>query len=383
MEQNQQTGFAIEVMLNNTTLVHREDFNTASGHVAIDLSFTLQQNDQLTIVLDNFEGDDGGYVEMSNLKMRLFGQPAVKVPVGYGDTLRMNSFIPKNIKQKDLLASIIKMFNLFLDESKDRVNHLKIEPYGTYYKKTVTKDWSAKLDRNTTYRLKPVAELASRKYEFKYKDDNDFWNDYYKRRFNESYGSRVHDTGNEFVKDKQTLELIFSPTPLVGYEGTDRILPAIYKRDGINDKPTNFNVRILLRAAAPIDCQAWSIKLPTGSSTTFTKYPYVGHLDNPDAPNYDINFGSPKEYYFRLVTAYLSANLFNVYWSWYMSEVSDKDSKMFTGKFYLTPEDIADLDFSELIFIDGMIYRLHKVIDYTTNGEETTACELLTVIDKD
>ena len=47
----------------------------------------------------------------------------------------------------------------------------------------------------------------------------------------------------EFAKDAETTEVIFSSTPLLGYQGEDKITPAIFKWDGkiIGDKEENIN----------------------------------------------------------------------------------------------------------------------------------------------
>jgi hypothetical protein len=66
-----------------------------------------------------------------------------------------------------------------------------------------------------------------------------------------------------------------------------------------------------------------------------------------------------------------------------LAEITDKDSKLLTGSFKLTVQDIYDLDFKRLIYIDGALFRLMKVIDFNTNGDELTKCELLKVINLD
>jgi hypothetical protein len=65
-----------------------------------------------------------------------------------------------------------------------------------------------------------------------------------------------------------------------------------------------------------------------------------------------------------LVSGALNRGQFNVYWSGYMAEITDKDSKLLTGKFYLTPKDIFDLDFSRFVYVDGVLFRINKIVDY-------------------
>jgi hypothetical protein len=63
-----------------------------------------------------------------------------------------------------------------------------------------------------------------------------------------------------------------------------------------------------------------------------------------------------------------------------MAEVTDKDSRLLSGMIKLTETDIYNLDFSKFIYIDGGIYRLQKLIDYTPGENATTKVELLRAI---
>jgi hypothetical protein len=104
-------------------------------------------------------------------------------------------------------------------------------------------------------------------------------------------------------------------------------------------------------------------------------------LDNPNTPLADINFGVPTELYFNITTDYPSANLYNAFWSEYINEIIDKDSKLLTCNIYLKTTDIYSLDFSKLIYIDGSLWRLNKVIDFNPNVPDSTKCEFLKVIE--
>jgi hypothetical protein len=76
----------------------------------------------------------------------------------------------------------------------------------------------------------------------------------------------------------------------------------------------------------------------------------------------------------------MSKQQFNVYYSSYMAEITDKDSRLLTGQFKLTEQDIFDLDFSRFVYLDGGLYRISKIIDYTAGTNATTKVELLRVI---
>jgi hypothetical protein len=108
-----------------------------------------------------------------------------------------------------------------------------------------------------------------------------------------------------------------------------------------------------------------------------TAYGYAGHLDNPFNSYNDLCFGVPKELYFNLTSGLLSRNLFNIFYSGYFAEITDKDSRLVTCKMHFKPSDIYNVDFGKLIYIDGVLYRLNKIQDYSEN--DITSVELLRV----
>jgi hypothetical protein len=63
-----------------------------------------------------------------------------------------------------------------------------------------------------------------------------------------------------------------------------------------------------------------------------------------------------------------------------MYEIIDKDSKLLTATFRLNEQDINQLDFSKLIYIDGILYRLSKIIDYNASERDVCKVELLKVM---
>jgi len=265
---------------------------------------------------------------------------------------------------------------------------LIIEPYIDYYG-TDTIDWTYKVARDKAWQIKPMGMLNGRFFEYKFKDDTDFYNEGYKKKYNQAYGDRLEDTAFQFAKDKQTIDVGFSPSPLVQYDGTDKVLPAIYKRTKGNavdqEELVDSNIRILM--AKKMSCSTWNIrngKTPSSPNlgASLTTYGYAGHFDDPVNPTKDINFGAAEEIYFD-PNSYTSNNLFNDYWSEYIAEIADKDSKILSCYVHLTPLDIAQLDFSKAILIDGVRFRLNKIEDFDYNNNELVRVELLKIINND
>jgi hypothetical protein len=106
----------------------------------------------------------------------------------------------------------------------------------------------------------------------------------------------------------------------------------------------------------------------------------MGHLDDPTTPTFDLNWNNPKELYYGLNNPYPTSNLFNNYWLQYMTEIIDKDSKLLTCNVWLTKEEVAAIDFSVPIYINGSLFKLNKILDYDMNNNETTKVELLKIV---
>lgn len=315
-------------------------------------------------------------------KITLGNGASILVPLVAGDTVDMSLMIPKNILQKDFISSIVKLFNLYIFEDRENDKLLKISPFVDFYADADSEDWSLKIDRSQPMRIKPMSELNSRYYDFKYKKDSDYYNDLYSKRYNEDYGTYKYDSQYEFANETTAVELIFSGTPMVGYSGEDKVYSTIFKLSGTTEETIDSNIRIL-QAKKITGVSSWQIKSAGGGVLgTYTDYPYAGHLDDPDAPSNDLNFGVPKELFFTLVTGALNVNQFNVYWSSYMAEITDKDSKLLTATVKLKFSDIYNLDFSKLKWVDGSLFRLNKILDFNATQEDTCKVELLKVINK-
>jgi hypothetical protein len=312
----------------------------------------------------------------------------VGVEISIGDTVNLNDNIPQNIRQVDFLVSVVKLFNLYVYEDKFDEKLIYITPYIDFYSKNFSNavDWTHKLNRNKVVKVKPMSELNAKIYKFKFKGDGDFYNDLYRKRYNEGYGDRIYDSEFEFAQQTSEFELVFSSTPLVGYGGEDKVYSTIFKQTGnpptITEEKIDSNIRIL-QSKKITGVTIWSIKngSEVGSPVlnTLTKYGYAGHLDDPDIPANDINFGAPKELFFVLTAGSLSNNQFNIYWSNYMREITDKDSKLVTAWFKLDTKDILNLDFSKYIYVDGIAYRLNAINDFDLSSPNDCVVELFKV----
>lgn len=315
-----------------------------------------------------------------------FYNEPINTSIPENTTFVLNTAIPTNIKQKDFFTSIIKMFNLYVDVDPANEFNLLIEPRNDFYNNEVV-DWTGKLDTGNDVSLKPMGDLDAKRYTFTYKPDSDHYNKVYSDANNRTYGDVIFEVNNDFLKDENKNEVIFSPTPAVGSTVHNRVIPTFLKYDqnNINNNLTaitqkegqDTNIRILYYAGTK-SCTQWTFASDVTSSVSYSIYPYANHLDDPAASTLDLNFGVPLQIFFQ-TSFYTSNTLYNVYWSDLMGSITDPDSKIVTAYLNLKPTDILQLSFKKLFLIDGNYYRLNKIFDYDPLSVKVTKVEFLKV----
>jgi hypothetical protein len=369
--------------IKNSTIISTASVNVTSTPFAFSLTLDVSNLNIATsdVLYVDAVGNIGDYDVTGGLFEIMLTTPG-QVEVGYGDTIVLNDTIPKGILQKDFFSSICKMFNLYVFEDYNFEKKLKVIPFITYYEDALSVDWSLKVDRAKPMKIKPMSELNSRYYQYKYKSDNDYYNDNYRKKFNEEYGSYIYDSEYEFAKETTSIDIIFASSVQYSKTGTDKYFPAIYKLSNENTKEDKMDSVIrILQAQKISSVTSWALKNGGTTLASYTAYGYCGHLNHPTSPTSDINFGIPKELYYD-ASVYTQVNLFNAYWSSYLAEITDKDSRLLTCTMKLSYKDIYQLDFSKLIWIDGVLYRLNRIVDYNATNEDTCSVELLKIINR-
>ena len=294
------------------------------------------------------------------------------------DTLPMTDLVPKDVKQSDFLGAIIKRFNLYLDYDVIDTNLIYIEPRDDYYT-DVKIDVSDKVDRSKEFVVSPIGALDASTYLFEDKEDKDLSNKVNQDLFEEPYGRQKIDINNDFIKNERKVTSIFSPTPLISIDGDNgRITSGIqFQKDNGEKIDGSGNIRILYWGGT-ITNTPWILNV-----TPKTVYPYAGHLDNPYAPTFDLNWGIPKKLFYNFsyggnnIVTYPNNNCYNLFWKNYIEEITSKDSKLLTCYISLRPTDYADYNFTQSYYIDGQYFRLIKIVDYDPNSNNTTKCIFL------
>lgn len=303
-----------------------------------------------------------------------------RATIGVGSTVEMNNTIPKNVKMVDFITSIMKMENLYMEQDPLNENNYIIEPRnnGFYLVPDANKDnWTGLLDLNKDIEIMPMGDLDAREYIFSYKSDKDKFNKLYEDEYKEVYGTERIDVTNDFIRETKKNELIFSPTPLVGNNVNNLVVPVLAGDDNNGGlKPLACNIRILYYNGL-INCNPYDFWF-NGPQNTQTVYPYVGHVDNPYNPTIDLCWDNPRKlYYVYPGQTYTNNNLYGRNYSEFIDQITSPDSKILRWYFKLSPKIISEFSFRRVRFVDNAYYYVNKIENYNPNSPDTIMVEML------
>jgi hypothetical protein len=290
----------------------------------------------------------------------------------------MNQLLPQ-VKQRDFFLSLVKMFNLMIQDDPNQAGNLIVEPRDDFFASRMkVKDWTDLVDYNQDIVVTPMSELDVRRYEFKYQLDDDYYNTQYDTETNGTYGNYGIDYLNEFSNEVRTIELLFASTPNTNNYIGNRVAPFFATLDANTMRPHKVKPRILFYSGLKNTTSPYTLKNNPTSSTglTLNTYAYCGMWDDPVNPNYDLAWDEVEKTYFP-TSVYPQYNLIQQFWTSTLRELQDINAKMVEMYIYLTPKDISDFDFRDIIFIDNAYYRVNRIVDYDPISiDKTTKVEL-------
>jgi hypothetical protein len=303
-----------------------------------------------------------------------------------GISVSANNAIPENVKQSDFFSWICRRFHLFVMPDKNNPKNLIIEDRENFYL-TTSKNWTLKHDSSIDEEIIPLGEFDTTVYKFTDKEDKDYFNSWHQDTYKNVYGSYDKIVTNDFVNSDKTISTGFSPTPY-GKNPYSNILTAVIeqKQNGVvtEIKP---NIRLLYYKQINLVNAQWTFTTNSGNYT-YTNYPHAGHTDNPYNPTLDLNWGLPNLPYVYPNQFWTTNNAYNKYYSRYINQITDKNSKIVVTHFYLDAQDIMDFDFRNPIYYvnksnEGAYYLVNKIIDYNPLKEQSTKVELLKLTNYD
>jgi hypothetical protein len=346
--------------------------------------------------------------------------------VSFGQKFDLSHVIDPKYKQIDFIKGIAHAFNLMI--STDQVKKIiTIEPFDDFYLPYGSSlDWTSKLDRSKETSDQWVKNELRRRVVFKYKTDS-------KDAMIEHRGMAyfdgvldeypyIDDLPPEFEKGETVFENpFFAGTYNTkdydtqgGYTSDPLVSPCLWQVKSTSassreDVPKGFDFepRLLYwnkyspTTSDPkkyIECQTWangfndflfaddSVVIPTppnaaGSGWLGGVYPQATSIDRESTTSPVLSYGNVwRRSYDADANTYGSPEagkgLYDTYYK-KMFEMVKRNPRVRTAFFNLKVSDIVGLDFRRLVYIDGVYWRVNRVLDYSPNKNQTTKVELV------
>jgi hypothetical protein len=294
-------------------------------------------------------------------------------------TVDMRTALPADVKQSDLLQDLQKMFNLYFMPDPADPKNLIVEPWVDFYSSGVV-DWSQKSDENAEQNITNGDPNQYKTIVFKYKDAGDYLSKLDKSNYplaKEGYGGRIFTTDNFYGKGENVVELACS-TLIPANFTTDKAVGRAWDLDGsalsgtIKTLQSGYRIAQYNLIEAPT---TWAYQYGVSGSVALAEsllnLPFVSHLNNPYAADFDLAFGIPKQLYYAVNVAansdpyaYTNNNLFNIYWWNFIQETVSREAMQLELSIMLNAVDISQLDFRTPIYYGGVRWRLLEIRDY-------------------
>lgn len=373
-EQNSNGLSAANVMNMNVPSV----WMTAGDEIRIFFDILYPTSVQWQSVSDNVLISAMSKRTMDGIVNKLEIKPSVTTNYYEGNVLKLSTMLP-NIKMRDFFIDIIKMFNLMVSDDPTIQNNLIIEPRDDFFNsKRKVRDWTLKLDYDQDIKQTPMSELDIKTYKFTYTNDDDYYNNLYEQQSGKVYGEYTVDFINDFSTNSKKLELGFAPTPISDNIIKPLVAPFLCDID-INNalKPVKVKPRILFTKKLSVPSGSYYIGRPYGANYNYTSYMYAGMYDDPFDPEYTLEFGNSDVLYYNTSLCCPNNNLINQFYLSTLNDITDVNSKLLEAYFHLTPSDINQFDFRDIILIDNSYWRVNTIIDYNPNAIDKTTKVIL------
>lgn len=178
---------------------------------------------------------------------------------------------------------------------------------------------------------------------------------------------QFHDSGNEAYEERDTLLFFRGIQDLTGI--TDRYAV------------TDDNTRMMsLNDNTPCWLLDYQLVDPSSAVTflpMFSRYKWRMNIITKS-----LDFGTPAEVDIPNVTFHIDSSIYNQYWSRYITDRYDNDSKVMTCKVNLSGMQVDESLFQSFYYYDGALWALNKIINHSLTTWDETDCEFVKVQDK-
>lgn len=303
-------------------------------------------------------------------------------------------FPENDFKQIDFITGINKYFNLVCVPHITKPKTIVVEPMIDYIGKGKVLDWTGKIDWDSPITISPITNIFNGTLNFNFKLDQDYINQQFNIANNRIFGTYQLQLFQDYKDNNINFDTIFSSPTDVDINNTN--LPGITapsmatikteERNGTSIQrfnPYKILPRLLFRGAVlpndnymvPGTANTQTYWIETNAfdrwavNNRFTTYPfsYTGF-------SHYINFNSENTYSARQEIFPLQQDMYDIYYQDYVEDLLAPENKIMNAKIYLTPCEVADLEFNEKILIKNAYWRINKISGY--NLVEPSLCDI-------
>jgi len=333
-------------------------------------------------------------VAFKNGIFRLYSSPELTTT---GATMNWVDNLPCSLNTVEFFRNIINYFNLVLVPTGER--SFLIETYNDYLSSLSgnTYDWSQKLNLNDTYTIEPLDFSLQRQLNLTFQDDETVLGKYYIDNYDNIFGSKLYTATNSLLSGKQDIEFIFNSLPTNSVNNTpdcDFVVPQLFvqERDTNNvlqSRPTSSDPRLgffcgmkePVLSGSPV---SWYLQSGT-TEVLWDKYPVINHLSlltyTANTQVSDLNFTSNWDFFMTHsdLIGYTPNTAWNDFYRNPIELLYSTEARLFTGYFYLTPEDMKNINFNDRIYFLNAEWRLLNIQDGDLTEPSIVKCQLLKV----
>ena len=294
----------------------------------------------------------------------------------------------------EFLKGLTTMFNLLViqDEVEKTINFV---PFTWYYDEATRqeKDWTKKLDLDSTYKVEPLSFDLSKEINLTYqKGSEEYLNKLFEDSNTYNFGRYRFVSDSNLLTGESKYEIPFAPFPTESVAGAPNfIIGKPYRlingqQQAYSNKPHLFfwnGNRYAYTDAYKFIEGEWYM---TSGATPVaqTTYPCVNHLSTLDVqiPELvsDLNFGSTFDFFGNTnqqVLQYTPYNIYNTFWEDYLEDNYSNETRRLSGRFYLKPLDIYETKLTDKIFVKDSFYRIEKINDGDLTQPKLTEVSLI------
>lgn len=368
--------------------VNKQTINVPNGSgnmvwYDVDTEISMEAGDTLKLQYRDEYGNGDLYNNPRTTSHLRFNLDVINSTVG--DILRKRG----EMKQWDFLNAIMKMFNLVAMPIKNEERSIKLEPYNDIFNTASdikVHDWTH-LEDVGQRNIKPMS--LNKHIKFQYVTDD-------KCRANVVY--RNQSANVDSLVDGKNGSLKMTNLELTQLQGDQMIsvapfgstvcthlaysnsplVPSMFGADdsGQDRDVVDIKPRILYDNGIKTATVGYNTPFQNSSTSRFdNKHSYLQFSTEYDNSDRSLMFGSQQVPTIPTSFNYID-NLYNKYWSSYIDELYNTDTRIMTTKLVLSAKEISEFKFNDKIMLQNREFRVNR-IDYRAN--EISTVELILI----